>query len=168
MEQIDKIKTDFIKSYDELADKLFNHCFFKVSNRELAKDLVQETFTKSWQHIASGKEVVNIKAFLYKVANNLVIDHYRRPKKEVSLDSLREDGFDHSVSGEAEIVTSAEHSRVLRVLDKLAKKYREIIIWRFVDGLTPKDIAQISGISENTVSVRLNRAIKKLRTKIIL
>ena len=166
MDQQDKIRTEFIKAYDELADKLFNHCFFKVSHREAAKDLVQETFTKSWKHIASGKEVLNLKAFLYKVANNLVIDHYRR-SKDVSLDALREDGFDHSINGGEEIVVAAEHSRVLSVLKKLPKAHREIIVWRFVDGLTPKDIAEISGISENAVSVRLNRAMKKLRLRIV-
>jgi len=165
MEDLDQIKTKFIKAYDDLADKLFNHCFFKVSSREVAKDLVQETFTKSWHHVASGKEVLNLKAFLYKVANNLVIDHYRRTK-DVSLDALREDGFDHSINGGEEIVVQAEHSRVLTVLKKLPKVHREVIIWRFVDGLTPKDIAAISGVSENVISVRLNRAMKKLRLKI--
>jgi len=166
MEQHDKIRSDFIKAYDELADKLFNHCFFKISHREAARDLVQETFTKSWKHIASGKEVANLRAFLYKVANNLVIDYYRRTK-DVSLDALREDGFDHSVNGKEDIVIQAEHSRVLSVLQKLPKAHREIIVWRFVDGLTPKDISAISGISENAVSVRLNRAMKKLRLKIV-
>ncbi len=162
----DKIRADFIKAYDELADKLFNHCFFKVSHREVAKDLVQETFTKSWYHIASGKQVLNLKAFLYKVANNLVIDYYRRTK-DTSLDALMEEGFDRSINGGEEIVTSAEHSRVLTILQTLPKKHREVIIWRFVDGLTPKDIAEISGVNQNVISVRLNRAIKRLKLKIV-
>ena len=73
MDQQDKIRTEFIKAYDDLADKLFNHCFFKVSHREAAKDLVQETFTQRWKQIAFGKEGINLKAFLYKLSNNFVM-----------------------------------------------------------------------------------------------
>ena len=167
MDNPEKIKKDFIVAYDELADKLFRYCFFKISDREKAKDLVQDIFVKSWQYITSGKEISNIKPFLYKVANNLIIDHYRR-SKEISLDSLREKGFDPPSTGEREILSQAEHSRAVDVLTDLPDKYKEIIIWRIVEGLSPGEIAEILGVSENVVSVRLNRALKKLRAKMNL
>jgi DNA-directed RNA polymerase specialized sigma24 family protein len=47
---------EFIALYDEMADQLFRHCYFKVSNRELALDLVQETFARTWEYIASAKK----------------------------------------------------------------------------------------------------------------
>jgi DNA-directed RNA polymerase specialized sigma24 family protein len=75
---------EFIALYDEMADQLFRHCFFKLSNRELALDLVQETFSRTWEYISSGKEVNNIKGFLFKVANNLIIDEYRKKKLYLS------------------------------------------------------------------------------------
>jgi len=165
MDSLEKTKREFEEAYDQFADALFRHCFFKVSDREKAKDLVQETFIKTWNYLASGKEVRNIKTFLYKVAGNLIIDHYRKVK-DFSLDQLTEKGFDFSKTGD-EIVNSAEYSRVLSFLAELEEKYREVIVWRFIDGLSPKEIAEIVGVSENVVSVRLNRAVKKLKEKTV-
>lgn len=167
MEHLEKTKKALIAAFDELADNLFRYCYFKVSDREKAKDLVQDVFLKSWQYVVDGKEITNVKPFLYKVANNLIIDHYRR-SKDVSLDSLREKGFDRSLTGESEILLQAEHSRAIEMLKSLPDKYKEIIIWRIVEGLTPKEISEILGVTENVVSVRLNRALKKLREKMNL
>ena len=79
-----EIMEAFTKAYDELSDAIFRHCWFRIGDRERAKDLMQETFTKSWQYISRGEKVDNLKAFLYRVANNLIIDEYRK-KKELSL-----------------------------------------------------------------------------------
>jgi RNA polymerase sigma factor (sigma-70 family) len=78
---------EFVKLYDELADKLFRHCYFRVFNRERAKDLMQETFMRVWKYCNEGHEVKNLKSFLYKVANNLIIDESRK-KKELYLEEL--------------------------------------------------------------------------------
>lgn len=153
---------DFLKAYEDFSDSLFRHCFYRVSDREVALDLTQETFVKTWQYIASGKEVGNLRSFLYKVANNLIIDYYRK-KKSDSLDALQEGGFDVQ-SGDAErILSSSEGRHALQVLGTLEEKYRQVVIMRFVDELTPREIAEIIGESENAVSVRINRSIKKLK-----
>src|SRR3954465_13426122 len=150
-----KKRTDeFIALYDEMADQLFRHCFFKVSNRELALDLVQETFARTWEYIASGKEVSNIKGFLFKVANNLIIDEYRK-KKVVSLETLQEQsGFDAPTQDHKKTIFNVEVDTVLTHIKKLDDKYREVILMRYVNDYSPKEIAQILGESENAVSVR--------------
>ena len=68
----------FLKAFERFADAIFKHCFFRVSDREVAKDLVQETFSRTWEHIALGKEVRDYRAFLYRIANNLIVDFYRK------------------------------------------------------------------------------------------
>lgn len=163
MEPLERAKQEFIKSYDEHADALFRHCFFKVSDKEKAEDLVQDTFVRTWKYISSGKEVRNIKTFLYRVASNLIIDYYRQGKN-VSLDQLSEKGFDFSEARD-EILENAEFSRVKDLIDELSEKDKEIIIWRFLDGLSPSEIADVLNIKENAASVRLNRAMKKLKEK---
>ena len=165
MEPSDKEKEEFIRSYDELADPLFRHCFFKVDSREKAKDLVQETFTRMWQYISSGEKISNQKAFLYKVAGNLIIDYYRKAKVS-SLDQMMEKGFDVSFDGDKKTETQSEHSQVLKALQNISDKYRQVVIMRFMDGQTPKEISEILEVSENVVSVRLNRALKQLRNKL--
>ncbi|TSC60928.1 MAG: RNA polymerase sigma-70 factor, ECF subfamily [Parcubacteria group bacterium Gr01-1014_107] len=162
MDAFEEAKREFIKAYDELADSLFRHCFFKVSDREKAKDLVQETFLRTWEYLMKRGEIANLKAFLYKVANNLVIDYYRKAK-DFSLDSLQEEGFDPVSSGGEEIMVQAEYAQVTKALKSLDPKDREIIVMRFLNGLSPKEIGEILEVSENVVSVRLNRALKRLR-----
>ncbi len=154
---------EFIALYDEMADQLFRHCYFKVSNRELALDIVQETFTRTWEYIAAGKEIKNIKGFLFKVANNLIIDEYRK-KKVVSLETLQEQtGFDAPVQDHKKTIFNVEVDTVLAQVKKLDDKYREVIIMRYVNDYSPKEIASILGESENAVSVRINRGIKKVQ-----
>lgn len=157
---------EFIKLYDDMADQLFRHCFFKVSNRELALDLVQETFSRTWEYIASGKKVNNVRGFLFKVANNLIIDEYRK-KKVVSLEKLQErTGFDAPVQDHKKTMFSVEVDNILKHINKLDKKYRDVILMRYVNDYSPKEIASILGESENAVSVRINRGLKKVQEMI--
>lgn len=160
MKPSSKKTKEFVKAYDEYADAVFRYCFFKLSNREIAKDLVQETFIKTWSYIAEGKQIVNLKAFLYKVARNLIIDEYRK-QKTTSLDELTDQGFDREGSRGEEIILSSEVDIVLRAIEKLEPHFREVIVMRYVHDLSPKEIADILGENENAVSVRLNRAVRK-------
>ncbi len=160
---IDTQKEQFVRAYDELADSLFRHCYYRISNRDIAKDLLQETFTKTWEYITKGNKVDNLKSFLYRAANNLIIDEYRK-KKSLSLDALQDEGFDMpSRDATQDIVRNAEGQNVLKTLDLLDTKYREVVVMRYVDGMSPREIADILGDTENSVSVRLSRALDKVR-----
>ena len=156
------MQTDFIESYDSLSPAIFRHIFFRISNRERALDLMQETFLKAWEYVQSGKEVKNLNALVYRIANNLIIDEYRR-KKSLSLDDLQEQGFDVANNDQAEILKDFEITEVRSAVEKIPEKYREIVVLRFIDGLTPKEIAAITEQSENAVSVQINRSIKMLQ-----
>jgi RNA polymerase sigma-70 factor, ECF subfamily len=163
MPEISPQKTqEFIQSYDEFVNAIFRHIYFRIFNRDLAKDLTQEVFTRTWQYLSNGKEVNNLKSFLYKVANNLVIDEYRK-RKEISLDAMQAKGFDVENHDAEKIVRDVENNHILRAVRKLSKDHREIIVMRFVNDLSIKEIASIIGQSENVVSVRLNRGLKEVR-----
>ncbi len=164
LDEKQKEDPEFVKIYNEMSQQLFRHVFFKLSNHDLALDIVQETFARTWQYISSGKEVANIKGFIFKVANNLIIDEYRK-KKSVSLDTLQEDsGFDAAVSDHLRSILNVEISNVVTYINKLDDKYRDVIIMRYINDFSPKEIANILGESENAVSVRINRGIKKVQT----
>jgi RNA polymerase sigma-70 factor (ECF subfamily) len=162
MKQHETERDKFLKAYDELSDSLFNHCFFRVSDREVALDITQETFVKTWEYIAAGKDIGNIRPFLFKVAGNMIIDYYRK-KKSDSLDTLQEAGFDVRSDDVERIVSSSEGKRALNAIGKLDAKYQQVVLMRYVDELSPREIGEIIGESENAVSVRLNRSIKKLK-----
>src|SRR3989344_562020 len=156
-------EAQFLKAFDDYADALFKHCFFRVSDRETAKDLVQESFTRAWDHFAQGKEVRDYRAFLYRIANNLIVDFYRK-KKAVSLENISDaekNTLFYDERGKREIEDDAR--RVLLEIRKLPEDYQHAVTMRYIDGLTPKEIAVLTGESENVVSVRVHRGAEKLR-----
>jgi len=164
MQQPDLMEKKFLEAFDGLSDALFRHCYFRVSNREVAKDMVQDTFMKTWREITKGQQIENIQSFLYRVANNLIIDYYRKAKSD-SLDALLDDGYDPRGDDAAGIVAASELSLSLRALDTLSEKDRRVLVMRHIDGLSPKEIADTIGETENTVSVRIHRAIHRLKEK---
>ncbi len=153
---------EFANAYDDFADTIFRHCYFRVFNRDKAKDLMQETFIKVWRYIAMGNDIENLRAFLYKTATNLIIDDSRK-KKEMSLDQLQEAGVEPQFDHQTGIENKIEMERLLKVLNQVDEKYREVIVMRYVDDLKPEEIAKIVGETANNVSVRLNRGIQKVR-----
>jgi len=125
--------------------------------------LVQETFSRFWLYLSEGKEVENSRAFLYRIATNLIIDESRK-KRPISLDYLREEeGFDPKVDSHKATEAIIDLKDALKLFQELPEKYRDILVMRFVDELSPKEIAEITGLSENAVSVRVNRGMKKVR-----
>lgn len=156
------MKKSFETAYVEHADALFRHAFFKVNNRDLAKDLLQETFTKTWSYIIKGNEIDNLKAFLYRTLNNLVIDEYRK-KKSVSLEVIEEEGFQLSVDDTKQLEMKLDGEQAIKFLQKLPDNYRNVIFMRYVDELELSEIAKALNESENVISVRIHRGLKKLK-----
>src|SRR3989344_1472563 len=157
-----EIMEAFTKAYDELSDSIFRHCWFRIGDRERAKDLMQEAFTKSWQYISRGEKVDNLKAFLYRVANNLIIDEYRK-KKELSLDNLMVEGFEPGFDDRRKNEQEIDARFILGVVNRLDEKYREAVLMRYIDDLSPKEIAEVTGESENNISVRIHRGLSQLK-----
>lgn len=151
----------FLEVYEEHADALFRYCYFKVYDRERAKDLVQEAYTRTWAYLREGKEVINLRAFLYKILHNVIVDDIRR-KKAVSLDQILDEGVQFA----SDTRESAINSETREVLDKLAmleEKDREVLEMRYVEDLSVSEIAKILGTPVNLISVRIYRALKKLK-----
>lgn len=161
----------FLEAFDEYNDALFRHAFLRISNRERAVDLVHDTYTKVWAYIKNGHEIDNFRPFLYKVLNNLIIDEYRK-RKELSLDAMMaEDGVDEgtfddlSESTSEALAATIDGKKAFDLLSELPDQYKEVILYRFVDQLGPREISELIEESENVVSVRIHRALKMLRKK---
>ncbi|MFZ2886236.1 MAG: RNA polymerase sigma factor [Minisyncoccia bacterium] len=161
----------FLEAYNAHSSALFRHASFRVSNRERALDLTQDAFLKAWDYVQKGGEVQEYKSFMYRVLNNLIIDEYRK-KKSSSLDEILENDTgameermsEGSVSEREEELDETDLAeRIREKIVLLPDTYREVITLRYVDGLSPKEIAGLIGVSENVVSVRIHRGTHKLR-----
>lgn len=163
-----EIESVFRRAYDDHADAIFRHCFFRVFDRELAKELTQDTFMRTWDYLVKKGAIENIRAFLYKTATNIVIDHVRKKKHRLntSLEVLQEKGFE-PVNKDAGANVHVEAKLAVEAIERLKGPYREVLFLRYVHSFGPKDIAQRLGMSENAVSVRLHRGMKKLQQHMV-
>lgn len=161
----------FQKAFDEYADGLFRHAFFRLNSRDRALEITQDAFLKTWKYVQGGGEVQQFKSFLYRVLNNLIIDEYRKAKEE-SLDALLdEDVSETALNLATGSVRDTQESldedilfaRVRSHLLELPDDYRKVVTLRYIDGFSPKEIAGILGVTENVISVRIHRGIIKLR-----
>ncbi|PIR82345.1 hypothetical protein COU20_02885 [Candidatus Kaiserbacteria bacterium CG10_big_fil_rev_8_21_14_0_10_59_10] len=162
----------FLKAFSEYSDKLFRHAVYRTGNRERAVELAQDTFLKAWDYVQKGGEVRQLRSFLYRILNNLIIDEYRK-SKEQSLDELLEDdtGALERTMSEGDVAEAEETldknaavGRIREIIPRLPEAYRTAVTLRYVDGLTPKEIAALLNVSENVVSVRIHRGVAKLKS----
>ncbi len=152
----------FTEIFAEYGDAIFRFCIIKVSNVDIAEDMTQEVFMRFWGYLKAGTDVANPRALLYTIANNLAKDWYKK-KKSDSLNDQMDQGYTPiEKSPSAEILAS--HKEVIGALDHLDEKDREVMVLRFVEGLEPKDIAAQLNETANVISVRINRATKRLQT----
>lgn len=165
--QMKDLQQTFLEAYNEHSDALFRFCFFKLNDRELAKDMMQETFTKAWLSASQGGLEINcVKAVLYKIAGNLVIDEYRRRSRRgvsPSLDVLHEEGFDPSFDDTDSVQNIIDGKEAIKLISQIREPYGESVFMRYVQDLTLTEIAEITGESENTISVRIHRGISILK-----
>lgn len=161
---------EFERAFEAHADELFRHAALRLPERERAVELVQETFTRVWDYVTKGGEVREYRAFLFRTLRHLIIDEYRK-HKTISLESMMHEE-DESVerllptddSNTLEAATERfEGKRVLHMLTELPDLYREVLLLRYVEGMSPQEISAVLGESENVVSVRIHRGLKKLK-----
>jgi len=163
----DEIQQQFLSAHENYSAAIYRHCFFRVYTKTRAEELVQETYARVWQYLMQGKTVDNIRAFLYRVANNLIIDDSRK-RKEESLELLMEKspGFEPFHDGHKTMEKQVLFNEVVESMDNLPVDYKDILMLRYVNDLDPKEIAEILNTNANNVSVKINRAVKALKAKV--
>lgn len=158
---------DLSQAYELYAKPIFRHCSFRLFNKADAEEVVQETFVRAWQYVQKGNTIDNLKLFLYRVANNLIVDRVRRRKEDLSLETLVENGFEPGEQDKTDLIQKKlEFQHVLVKFQELDKQEHDLLIMRYIDGLMPADIAQRTGLSANTISVRLHRSIKQISASV--
>ena len=157
----------FLDVYENYSDKVFRFCLFKLNDREMAKDFMQDTFTKTWILATEKKmEFKSVKAILYKIAGNLIIDEYRRRGRRgfsSSLDELHDSGFDATFDENSSVADIIDGGEAVKLISKIQEPYGEAVFMRYVQGLELEEISHITGVSENTISVRVHRGISILK-----
>ena len=160
--QEEKLKGVLAKAHYDFNKGLNARAFFKVNNRVISGDLVQDTFIKTWSYLIKGGKIDIMKAFLYHVLNNLIVDQYRKHKTS-SLDILLEKGFEPSVSDKERIFNILDGKTALLLIARLPEAYQKVMRMKYIQDLTLKEISLITGQSKNTIAVQIHRGLEKLK-----
>ncbi len=161
---MDKAREQFSNIYDQYIEKIYRFVYLKVDSREIAEDLTSKVFLKGWEAYKSQKDIINPGAFLYKIANNMVIDHYREKgrTKIISAENVLY-AVDPRTTPQDMAILSSDVSIVKTAIQKLKKDYQDVIIWHYLDDVPIADVAKIMDKPEGTIRVMLHRGLKELK-----
>ena len=157
------INQQFEELFDAYSDVIFRLCLFKTSDQDVAHDLTQDVFTKLYEYLGTHKVPDNPKSFIYQMARNRIIDHYRKHTTD-SLETIQEDGgqFAEGQYGHEQTIHSAEYNLAIDAMHQLDETYREVLYLRLVEDYSVTEISEQLDITASNVSVRINRGKKQL------
>jgi RNA polymerase sigma factor (sigma-70 family) len=163
-----KDKKAFGVLYEHYNKHIKNFFDYRLSDNQFSEDLTSKVFEKALKGLDNFQwQGVSFSAWLYKIAKNTLIDHYRTAglKKVQALPSEEQLVSPHPTpSIEAEIYFEEEILK--KVLDELPKREREIIYMKFFDGYKNKTISNLTGLSETNVGTIVYRTTRKLKEKL--
>ena len=151
--------------YERYADRVFRFLFAHVDNRLDAEDITEDVFLRVWRSLPNYREQgVPFLAFLFRIARNALIDHYRRSgsvKSQVSIEDLSI--RDNNPGPGESMISSLEREELRASLEQLRDDYRTVLVLRFLSELSPDETAQVMGKSAGAVRVLQHRALNALR-----
>lgn len=153
----------FARLYDLHVDRVYRYVFYRVSDIGVAEDLTQEVFLRGWKALhrfrRTGSPFV---AWLLTIAHNLVIDHYRSRKHELSLEADIVPS-DSATTPQQVAEVRWEQQRLQDAIRQLRPEQQQVIVLHFIEGFEYSEIAALLGKSEGAVRVIQHRALKELR-----
>ena len=159
------INEQFSQIYDQYIEKIYRFVYLKVNSQETAEDITSKVFMKGWEAFQKQEsEIRNPGAFLYQIARNLVVDHYREKgrTKIISADFSPQIA-DPGISIHDKAILSADISLIKSAIQKLKRDYQDILIWHYLEDMPVNQIADMLKKPAGTVRVMLHRGLKDLK-----
>jgi RNA polymerase sigma-70 factor (ECF subfamily) len=150
--------------YDHYQPMIYRFVIIKVSSREEAEDITHQVFLSAWQKVGSYKHRgFPFSSWLYQIARNQVIDHYRSKKNDVSLEKVDPDAFANTVDQQADLTIKLQLEKVRAAIASLKPDYQDVIIMRFVEDVSLRETAAALNKSEGAIKLIQHRAVKELK-----
>lgn len=158
---------EFEKLYEGYFEKIYRFIYFRTHHKETTEDLTSQTFMKALEKIQTFESVKgSFSGWIYRIARNNVIDHYRTKKKNTDILDVWDLHSDKDI--ERDIETKEKLEKVIKYLENIDREHREILIMRLWDGLSYQEIAPILGKKEANCRVIFSRTIGRLRKEVVL
>jgi RNA polymerase sigma-70 factor (ECF subfamily) len=151
--------------YERYLEQIYRYIYYRVGEYAETEDLTETVFLKAWENLPKqGRRnpIRNFRAWVYRIAHNLIIDYYRTRKPYSYLEDVPPIN-DSAPAPEKVIQSHQEHQRLTRAISKLKPSAQQVIACRFISQLSHAETAEIMGLTEGHVRVLQHRALKQLR-----
>ncbi len=157
-------KESFAQLYRHYLPQIFRFVYLKVNNKAEAEDLTHEVFLNTWQNLKTyTHREFPFSSWLYRIARNEVIDFYRTNKKEVRLELVEEDFIKIPETESLNLDQSLELEKIKKLFQHLTQEQQDVLIMRFIEDLSPKEVSAALNKSEGAVRIIQHRGLNELK-----
>ena len=163
----------FGQLYDAYMERIYRFVYFRVEDQQTAEDITSQVFLKAWSNLDRFQfSRTPYLAWLYTIAHNAVIDHYRTRKVTTALDDVQLSQPDHSEAVENDIDLTVEMRSVKSALRTLTDDQQKVLTLKFIEGMSNNEIARHLGKREGAIRALQMRGLqalaKQLEEKMVL
>jgi RNA polymerase sigma-70 factor, ECF subfamily len=163
----------FGQLYDAYMERIYRFVYFRVEDQQTAEDITSQVFLKAWSNLDRFQfSRTPYLAWLYTIAHNAVIDHYRTRKVTTALDDVQLSQPDHSEAVENDIDLTVEMQSVKSALQTLTDDQQKVLTLKFIEGMSNNEIARLLGKREGAIRALQMRGLqalaKQLEEKMVL
>jgi len=149
-------------AYKEYLPRVYNFFCYHVIDESLAEDLTAATFEKAWRgRTRFHRDLGAFSTWLFTIARNVATDHFRHKNREFPLEVAGEQVDPASL--EETVQHHQDFTQLVSILSKFPSRERELVAFKYGAGLTNREIARLTPLSESNVGTILNRTVEKLR-----
>jgi len=153
----------FGQLYDAYMERIYRFVYFRVEDQQTAEDITSQVFLKAWNNLDRFSfNRTPYLAWLYTIAHNAVIDHYRTRKVTAALDDVQLSQQDHAEAVENEIDLSSEMKTIKAALQELTDDQQKVLTLKFIEGMSNNEIARHLGKREGAIRALQMRGLQAL------
>jgi RNA polymerase sigma-70 factor (ECF subfamily) len=153
----------FGQLYDAYMERIYRFVYFRVEDQQTAEDITSQVFLKAWSNLDRFSfNRTPYLAWLYTIAHNAVIDHYRTRKVTAALDDVQLSQQDHAEVVENEIDLTAEMKTIKQALQTLTDDQQKVLTLKFIEGMSNTEIARHLGKREGAIRALQMRGLQAL------
>lgn len=159
----------FSELYERYQEKIHRHLYYRIGNRSDAEDLTAQTFLRAWDAMPRYREMGRpFGVWLLSISHNLLIDHYRKRRESVNLDDVVIPAGEE-VDPEVQAGRHIENEVLAKALiDLKNNNHRAAVVMRYIDGMKPREIAQVMDTTAGNVRLMVYRGLLELRETMAL
>lgn len=158
----------FSQIYDQYIEKIYRFVYLKVNSQEIAEDITSKVFLNGWEYYQKDPgSIKNKGAFLYQIARNIVVDHYREKGRTnvVSVDYAPQI-IDTRTNLHERAILNSDIAAIKLAIQNLKKDYQDVIIFHYLEDMPVGQISEILNKPEGTVRVMIHRGLKSLKDEL--